>query len=259
MEEVKIKRVTCLKLGQLGRLGNQLFQVAGTIGFAKKYGADYIFRKWYYNKFLENPIPTSLFVKLRHWENYKPHAKGSKIPLDKTNVTLHAWFMSEKNFKHCEKDIRHYFTLKTHWLDYVKNKYPQLNGNTCAIHVRRGDKLELIDKYPLQPLSYYEDAAKILYGENLKDINFVICSDDIEWCIENFKFPLMTFVKNENDIIDMFIMSMCRDNIISNSTFSWWSAWLNQNPNRVVTPMHWFTPNDYRTGEKLYVDNWIRL
>ena len=142
---------------------------------------------------------------------------------------------------------------------YIKNKYRQLEGVTCSIHVRRGDYVEKSEVFPPQPLSYYETSVKKLYGANLKHIHFIICSDDIEWCKYNFKFPNMTFVEDEIDIIDMFIMSMCGDNIIANSSFSWWSAWLNQNQNKVVAPAKWFGPKRSLNTKDLYLDNWIRV
>ena len=262
MQKRKLKRVTFLDLGNRGRLGNQMFQIAATIGVAKKHGALYYFRRWPYNKYFENPIPTSPLVNIRRWSNYmEPHYSYAEIPPASVSLSLHGFFQSEKYFKHCENDIRNHFILKKKWVEYISTKYQQLKGDTCSIHVRRGDYLKDPDKWPTQPLSYYENAAKELYGANLKHINFVICSDDIGWCIENFRFPTMTFVKDEIDIIDMFIMSMCSDNIIANSTFSWWSAWLNQNHNRrVVAPTIWFGPTDYRSRKNLSLDeNWIKI
>jgi hypothetical protein len=108
-------------------------------------------------------------------------------------------------------------------------------------------------------VSYYEKAAKELYGEDIKDIHFIICSDDIKWCKKNFNFPIMTFVEGERNFIDMFIMSMCKDNIIANSSFSWWSAWLNKNENRVVAPNLWFGPEIILSTKDIYADGWIRL
>jgi len=262
MQKGKLKRVTFLDLGNKGkgRLGNQMFQIAATIGVAKKHGALYYFRRWSYNQYFENPIPTSPFVNLRRWRVYKQkYSSNYEFPTDSASFSLSGWFQSEKYFKHCENDIRNHFTLKNIWVEYIKNKYQALKGDTCSIHVRRGDFVNRPDKYPIQSLSYYENAAKELYGANLKHINFVICSDDIEWCKNNFKFPKMTFVEGEIDVIDLFIMSVCGDNIIANSTFSWWSAWLNQNYNRVVAPKIWTGSKSPRDKKDIYIDNWIRL
>lgn len=256
----KLKRVTFRKLGDMGRLGNQMFQIAATIGVAKKHSAKYFFRRWRYSQYFENPVPTRPFINLRPWSNYyQPNYSSSKISPGLVSLSLVGYFQSEIYFKHCENDIRNYFTLKNKWVEYIKNKYPQLQGDTCSIHVRRGDYIAKPDCHPIQTLSYYENAAKELYGTNLNNINFIICSDDIEWCKKNFKFSKMTFIEGEVDIIDMFIMSMCGDNIIANSSFSWWSAWLNQNQNRVVAPNNWYGPKIPYDSKDLYIDDWIRL
>lgn len=255
-----MKRVTFRKLGQMGRLGNQMFQIAATIGTAKKHGAAFYFKSWPYNKYLKNPVPTSRFVNIRPWSVYEEsYYTYAEIPPAPVSLSLIGFFQSEKYFKHCKQEIRKYFTLKKKWVKYINKKYPQLKEKTCAIHVRRGDYVDYPDYHPPQPLSYYENAVKELFGKNFKYIHFVVCSDDIGWCKNNLKFPKMTFVEGENDIIDMYIMSMCGDNVISNSSFSWWSAWLNQNQNKVVAPNNWFGPKKPQDTKDLYCDHWIRL
>ena len=260
MKSGKLKEVTFLKLGNYGRFGNQMFQIAATIGVAKKYGADYLFWWWAYNKYFENPFRTNPFIKFRKWRKYRePKYSYNEIPCVSGALSIAGFFQSEKYFKHCENDIRHHFTLKNKWLEYIKKKYPQLNENTCSIHVRRGDYLKDPELHPTQPVSYFEKAAKELYGEDIKNVHFIICSDDIMWCKKNLDFPIMTFVEGEINVIDMFIMSMCRDNIISNSSFSWWSAWLNKNDNRVVAPKLWFGANKMHDTNDLYAGGWIRI
>jgi hypothetical protein len=256
----KINEITFLKLGRKGALGNQMFQIAATIGVAKKCGAEFIFWRWVYNKYFENPVPTNLLIKIRKWSIYsEPNFHFDEIPCVSLPLSLDGFFQSEKYFKHCEVDIRKHFTLKKRWVEYIQKKYPQLNGETCSIHVRRGDYLKMERKHPVQPMDYYKKAADTLYGTDLRNIHFIICSDDIKWCKENFKFPAMTFVEGEKNIVDMFIMSMCKDNIIANSSFSWWSAWLNKNENRVVAPNMWFGPTIRLDTKDLYADGWIRI
>lgn len=255
-----MKRVTFLKLGANGRLGNQLFQIAATIGLAKKHRAEYIFKGWRYNKYMKNPVPTSLSVYARRWALYRqPHFHYGDIPPGPDFLSLAGYFQSEKFFKHCESEIRHHFTLKDAWVNYIKNQYPQLKDKTCSIHVRRGDYLSKQDFHQALPVSYYEKAARKLYGDPSDGVNFLVFSDDIEWCKQNLKFPRMTFIEGEKDIIDLYIMSMCGDHIIANSSFSWWAAWLNQNSNRVVAPNNWFGPNLKADTRDLYCDHWIKI
>ena len=255
----KLNKVTFLKLVEDG-LGNQMFRIATTIGVAKKYGADYFFPRWPYNKYFETPVPTNLFIKFRRWIKYKePNFHYDEIPLISGALSLEGYFQSDKYFKYCENEVREHFTLKNNWVEYIRKKYPQLNGDTCSIHVRRGDFIKYPNKHPTQPVSYYKMAVKKLYGSDIDKINFMICSDDIEWCKVNFNFPSMTFVEGEENVVDMFIMSMYRDNIIANSSFSWWSAWLNKNKNRVVAPKMWFGPKELLNTKDLYINSWIKL
>jgi hypothetical protein len=266
MKNEKLNEVTFLKLGKYGRFGNQMFQIAATIGVAKKYGAEYLFWRWPYNKYFENPVRTNPFIKFRKWRKYRePKYSYNEIPYVSGALSIAGFFQSEKYFKHCENEIRHHFTLKNKWVKYIRKKYPHLNENTCSIHVRRGDYLKELENHedlrvhPIQPVSYFEKAAKELYGEGIKNIHFIICSDDIEWCKKNFEFPTMTFVEGEKDVVDMFIMSMCQDNIIVNSSFSWWAAWLNKNENRVVAPKLWFGREVKMDAKDVYAEGWMRI
>jgi hypothetical protein len=88
--------------------------------------------------------------------------------------------------------------------------------------------------------SSYKDALDIIgYYDKL-----YILSDDIDWCKENLKFDNMVFVQNDSDVEDLWTMSLCKHNIIANSSFSWWGAWLNSNPDKiVVAPSKWFGTN----------------
>jgi hypothetical protein len=139
------------------------------------------------------------------------------------------------------------------------NKYGELlKLDTCSIHVRRGDYLGLQNHHPIQPIEYYQKAINLI-GE---DKHFLIFSDDIKWCEENFSFlNNKTFVSDNLDYEDLYLMSMCNNNILANSTFSWWGAWMNQNENKqVIIPSKWFgISNSHLNTNDLYCDKWIKL
>ena len=122
----------------------------------------------------------------------------------------------------------------------IYEKYSEiLNGETCSIHVRRGDYLGLNGHHPVCDLEYYNKSIN-LFDKNTK---FLVFSDDIKWCQENFKGENFIFISGNRDFIDIWLMSLCQNNIIANSTFSWWGAWLNQNINKkVIAPSKWFGP-----------------
>ncbi len=133
------------------------------------------------------------------------------------------------------------------------------SDNTCSIHVRRGDYLNSPNHHPVQNMNYYMKAIK----QMPKDSIFLIFSDDISWCKANFpdvpeKF---IFVEGNADYEDLLLMSLCKNNIMCNSTFSWWGAWLNKNPNKkVIAPSVWFGPAyaNHNT-EDLYCEGWIKI
>jgi hypothetical protein len=96
-----------------------------------------------------------------------------------------------------------------------------------------------------------------------QDSVFLIFSDDIYWCKQNFpdlpeKF---VFIDENKDYEELFLMSKCKNNIICNSTFSWWGAWLNKNDQKkVVAPAKWFgSAYDHYNTNDLYCENWIKI
>jgi hypothetical protein len=111
--------------------------------------------------------------------------------------------------------------------------------NKAAIHVRRGDYIKLNHIYKVLDIDYYSFAMRMLRTIGVKE--YLVFSNDTEWCKENFKGDQFTFIKDDN-LVELFLMSQCAHNIIANSAFSWWGAWLNSNPSRrVIAPKTWFT------------------
>jgi hypothetical protein len=118
--------------------------------------------------------------------------------------------------------------------------------------------LGLQNYHPIQTIEYYQNAIKIIGEEN----HFVIFSDDIKWCEENFNFlKNKTFISGNTDYEDLYLMSMCKHNIIANSTFSWWGGWLNCNiDKKVIIPSKWFgISNSHLNTNDLYCNKWIKL
>ena len=89
---------------------------------------------------------------------------------------------------------------------------------------------------------------------------YIICSDDIEWCKDNFKIKNV-YYSNEKYYHDLFLMSCCEHNIIANSSFSWWSAYLNNNPDKkVISPKKWFGKNGPKYNiNDIIPNNWIQI
>ena len=133
------------------------------------------------------------------------------------------------------------------------------DAETVSLHVRRGDYLKEMNLKSVCDRDYYHRAIDTI-SEHVESPQFVIFSDDPEWCRTEFDFinPIIVdWNKGENSFRDMQLMSICKHNIIANSTFSWWGAWLNQNTNKkVIIPMNWFVG---RPGNTLINNGWISV
>lgn len=244
--------VTFTKLGEplYGRLGNQLFQIAATIGIADKNTQDYLFPDWKYQDYFKNKLPLGQLENANVFTQVGFDYK--KVVLGTGNWDLVGFFQSEKYFDHVSALIRHYFTPSDEVTQYLQDKYGAiLEKNTCSLHVRRGDYVKLKNYFPPQSIAYYQKAMEKFDSNTL----FVIFSDDISWCKENIKGNNLFFVENEKDIIDLLLMSKCKNHIISNSSFSWWGAWLNDSEmKRIICPKYFYGPGVSLDFKKLSKD-----
>lgn len=253
-------------MGHIGQFGNQLFQIAAVTGMARKSGHECLFPHWHcyisgtdYNKyFVRNPPQGNVFnhewisVRERKFSYNEFHFHADR------DYDLWGYFQTEKYFKHCEQEIRELFELKPEYEAYIDDKYDF--RDTCSLHIRRGDYLKDPDIFPIMNLSYYKYALNLLYGDRVNDMRLFVFSNDTPWCRAHIKHPQITFVENEKNIIDMFIMSKCQDNIIANSSFSWWGAWLNKNPRkRVVAPQTWLHANTNFDCSQVVCEEWMSL
>lgn len=229
---------------QYGRLGNTLFQKAAAIGYAMKHGLGFSTSG---NTYLPKP-PILIHERGHHYQ---------ELPFFddwlKRDVLLDGYWQSEKYFAHCRKRV----------LQWLGNRWGPKTG-WCSIHVRRGDYLKYPDKHPVVTMDYLIRAMDIM--DDQRGIGqFMVFSDDLPWCVEQFsqlpyKFMYST---DHTEMEDMELMSCCEHNIISNSTFSWWGAWLNQNPNKVVispSKDNWFGPgNAHLDTSDIIPGSWIQI
>jgi hypothetical protein len=164
------------------------------------------------------------------------------------------YFQSEKYFINRRDEILKLFEPDCKFNNNI-NKYSNLFEN-ISLHVRRGDYVKLYSRiHPPQSVKYYYEALDVL-PKNLKVLVF---SDDLEWCRCNFIGDRFIFI-NEIDYISLYIMSKMKYHIISNSTFSWWGAWLSQNENKIViAPKKWFGENAKYKSDSIIPHNWLKL
>lgn len=231
--------ITFSNLGKYGKLGNQLFQISAVYSHAHKNGFQYIFPEWKYNHYLKTQIktgdlPSGLFI-------HRERDPFSYFPIpNRDNLDLMGYFQNENYLSGLEDNIRDLLTPS----DFVISRINNLEGIT-AIHIRRGDYLNFPLHHPLPPMDYYNRAI-----ENLKDIsnNFMVFSDDIEWCRNNLSSDFL-FSEEKDEFIDLFKMSRCSNFIIANSSFSWWGSFLNPNKNKIIyAPNNWVGSGYSGTG-----------
>lgn len=265
--------ITFSRLGRHGNLGNSMFQLAATIGIAAKLN--------YTVKFPRNPTyfdtnyncnNISLFdgfdvnIPALVGEDYasiKNYYTESHFHFDSNafsisdNTDIAGYFQSEKYFIHAKEEVKKAFAFKKENVeisDFLFKKYNILPEETTSLHIRRGDYVVKQSYHPLQDNNYYEAAFK-----KAKLKNILVFSDDIEWCRQNVIGSNVYYTDTNNSFADMRAMSLCKNNIIVNSTFGWWGAWLNNNPDKVVVaPSKWFGPayNNVNTSDILPLQ-WI--
>lgn len=180
------------------------------------------------------------------------------------NTLLEGYFQSEKYFKRCRDIILRDFE----WIEHPSVQNQEIlgaihDGNSVSLHVRRGDYISNKNAnkfHGTKGLDYYELAVKEIVKQVKKPVFYVI-SDDPEWCQENIKIkhPVSYISHNKKGCEDMRLMKSCKHNIIANSSFSWWAAWLNTNPDKiVVAPKQWFNDPSIDTSDVLPA-KWIKI
>lgn len=239
---------TFTQLGSMGRLGNMMAQCACVIGTALNHNDSYIFPHWKYensfnlkNCFRGKILPTEKYIEpFFHFQNIEINNSTNKI------VDLVGYFQS---YKYWEK---HEDLIKSILMPI--NPLPIQRGKT-SIHIRRGDYLNFQDCHPIQTLQYYIEAMKIVPSEK-----YVIFSDDINWCKQNFVGDNFEFSEHQNEIDDLRYMISMENQIIANSSFSWWAAYLNTNPSKkIIAPKNWFGSKLNHDTKDLCPSDWIRL
>lgn len=230
--------ITFSKLEKKGHLGNQLFQIASTMGIAIKNNHEFCYPKWSYNNSFTKSLP---LIQNLEWIALKEKQfHYGAVELDTKNYDLEGWFQSEKYFD--INSVKSYFQFESNLLDDLKIKYKEAFAKkTILISIRRGDFVDHPDYFQL-PIQYYIQALTFNFPDWSKS-SLIILSDDIEYCKYHFSFLQNAYFANQLSAIEQLALSsMCNDFIISNSTFSWWCAWLGEKENsKIIRPLHYFT------------------
>lgn len=233
-----------------GGTGNQFFQIAAAIGHAERMGTTYNL-EFQHAIHYEGPFHNA--EKNGALPQFKENGYEYK-PIDlKMDLSLFGYYQSERYFENVADEIRRKFTPAPIVRDYCDRKYKHICEGATAIHVRRGDYLELSEYHFNLGAIYYTQAMKLILGEHTSKL--VVFSDDPEFCAT--KFHTATLI-HEDEIKDLYIMSLCKNFIIANSSYSWWAAWLGEKGGVTIAPRTWFGPKKAHLDTKdLYCKNWI--
>lgn len=193
------------------------------------------------------------------------HVFDPKVLLRKGDVYLDEFFQSERYFKDIDPIIRNEFRLKNAMsgaAQVVAQNIEQTNA--VSLHVRRGDYVTNNNASAFLGVcspEYYRAAIDEI-GSRVDSPKFFVFSDDIEWVKGHIEIPFPVAYISNGDIADyaeLVLMSKCKHNIIANSSFSWWGAWLNVNPNKtVIAPRSWFNDPSAHTTSPV-PSEWITL
>ena len=283
--------ITCYLMGGLG---NQLFQMFTTIAYGIRYSKKIIFsytptlttgtiRSTYWEDFLQSIKPFTTFNSKHGFTNemllefpqFRENGfEFNDIPyFNNPQVMLFGYYQSYKYFENEKDSIFSMFRLRKQQ-ENIKEEFPVLDTDDIhqiSMHFRLGDYKNIQDCYVLMPYEYYEKSLEtILHQRNHeKYVVFYFCqmedNEVVSTIIQKLKsrFANVDFMKMDDSIEDwkqLLIMSCCNDNIIANSTFSWWGAYFNDKSNKIVCyPSVWFGPRMPNNTVDLFPPSWTKI
>jgi len=282
--------ITFPQIGDMGRLGNQIFQFASTLGIADKLGKEAKFPIENCFNYSESgpfdpvtgrcmPVKCDLmdafdidqhyFIPQRHLRSSRTYSEAGfeydpGVDGIQDETSLYGYFQTEKYFSSSRDLILSQLSFKAPYRDQASLYMENIKGTskslkTVSIHVRRGDYLMFPDHHPPCSKEYYDRAIQEIekiIGEN-SEVVFLVFSDDIDWCRTQFTGERYNIVDIGNPFSEMCLMSMCDHNIIANSSFSWWGAWLGKTEDRIViSPSKWFGHLIQKDTSDVYCKNW---
>lgn len=245
-----------------GQMGNHLFEVATASALAWDHhayacfpgmnAADAHYKHVFFRCCVENPGIAPAF----QW--VEPSFAFHPISFQ-PNMRLSGYFQSERYFRHHRDRILELFAPQESDLEYIQQKYGKLLKHplTVGVQLRWYHDDPEGWRYIQYGKDYFVQAMELFPEEAL----FLVSTNSVWFAKECLpKRENVVFLQHEADYIDLFILSLCKHNIISNSSFGWWSAWLNRNPEKwVICPKVWVNPNWDLPTRDVYPQDWIKL
>ena len=273
-----------------GGLGNQLFQYSVARSLADSLGVDLGLDIREYNKSSKfkmglnnfniranlNPndlikhkkdgkiayILDGLFGMHKHVYHERFLSFDNQVLLKPNGTYLKGYWQSEKYIINKKKIIDDLQIITPPSKKNLLKKTKIEQCNSVSLHIRRGDYVNNI-AHGTCDISYYQKAIEYYKRKFTKDIEIFAFSDEPEWVENNLKISSkINYIKHNSsthNYEDLRLMSYCKHNIIANSSFSWWGAWLNKNPNKVViAPKKWFANHKLENND-IFPKKWIRI
>jgi hypothetical protein len=229
-----------------GGLGNQLFQWANAYSLSRELNCPFFIDIGSHIK--NGPHNTDRAFQLNQFPNITGNIFDPSTLKKPIIVSEHEYYKYQKFILTSNIDYylvgywQSYRYFEKYRNDIISNLKIDINNidiidtNSVSMHIRRSDYLTSNGYHTIQDINYYQKALSHMPNYDY----LLIFSDDIDWCKTHLQFKNMIFVENNNDIADFLLMSKCKHNIIANSSFSWWAAWLNTNHNKIVIcPNNW--------------------
>lgn len=253
-----------------GRLGNQMFIAAAALTYARRSGRKFIGMTksdadWIYPEYLMNTVmkKVSWIEDTSQLDGFYKPAHGMWLCNGFPNTDIKDIWMFDffQDARCIDKDIAYDLFLPG---DDVISRLTEMYGDlsdTVCINVRRCDYLRILSLMNVLSKEEIERMMRDVFpGEK-----FIFVSDDIRWCKNNFKGENIRFADKGENLpwpekaeLDLYIQGMCKGNIISDSTFSWWGAYLNRNGGKVVCHWPWFKPHSGKKMDHVLPEGWIK-
>lgn len=228
-----------------GRLGNNLFMIAHAYARALDQNRQLIVpakQVGHMDDFVDN-----IFRKLDLYIDHPNEVKNEEA------TVYGGYFQSESHFEKYSEAVKSLFSPTKEFIDRIRTEIPVIfNTEVTVINVRRGDYLHYPTYHPVVSPEYIHKALTLVPSNQ-----YIVASDDIPWCKEHLNISNAIYLEGWKIHEQLWIMAMCHHFIISNSSFSWWAAYLSRHSGKIViAPETWFGPEGPATWEDMYCKDW---
>ena len=256
--------ISFAELGNYGRLGNQLFQYAFLRITARRLGAKFYCPRWDGDDIFElddEDDRASEPSGIIHAFDAHPQVGFTANALSVGDHTeIRGYFQSEKYYAD-KRLVRGWYKFRSEIVNEVEKQYGEiLQGDCVSISLRLdADYRHIREYFPLYPLSFYKRSLRVIRPRG-PVLVFADRPDLARTFLRHLRGYDLIYIDNLNAPQQLYLMSRCRANVITNSTFSWWGAWLNSHPEKlVVAPDTWCRPGVPNPPQDILCEDWIKL